>query len=109
MLEKFISSISNIQIVGKFTNSFKAEEIALMENIDVVFLETELPRISGIILAKLLKEYNDNIDIVFITNFKEYALDACYLQALDYIIKPITKDRLKNTMKRIVALNHIIK
>jgi len=101
-LEKLIKSTSNIQVVGKFTDPFKARSFVVNEGIDMVFLETQLPGLNGIVLAKYLKDLNEDIEIVFTTNVKEYAIDAFNIDALDYIIKPVKKTRLRKTLERIL-------
>lgn len=102
-LEKQLTTISNIEVVDTFNDPYLAKEAILAGNIDVLFLETILPRLSGVILAKQLKEIQPELEIVFVTKHKVYALDAYNLNALDYIIKPLEKNRLQKTIQRLEA------
>lgn len=100
-LEKQITSLSVIEVIGTYNDPFLGKEAVLAENIDVVFLETMLPRLSGIVLAKQLKQINTSLDIVFVTDHKEYAIDAYNLNALDYVLKPIQTTRFIKTIERL--------
>jgi len=65
---------------------------------DVVFLDVEMPGASGIEIAKELKKINENCNIVFVTGYTEYMLDAWSLYASGYIIKPVTTEAIKKAL-----------
>lgn len=67
--------------------------------IDVAFLDIEMPDMSGIMLAKKLKEKDRNIRLFFMTAFEQYALDAFGVKALGYIMKPYTKAEIKDALE----------
>lgn len=100
-LDKQITSLSDIEVVGTYNDPLLGKEAILTKNVDVVFLETLLPRLSGIVLAKQLKQQVPNLNIVFVTAHREYALDAYNLNALDYVLKPIQTTRFNNTIERL--------
>ncbi|RKD25894.1 hypothetical protein BEP19_02910 [Ammoniphilus oxalaticus] len=100
-LEHQINKISNIVIVEKLTNLEIAEREKLLQNIDLVFLDIEMPGKNGLELAEQLLEVNKNLAIVFVTAFHEYAVQAFELNALDYVLKPAQTDRLQKTITRI--------
>ena len=62
---------------------------------EVAFLDIEMPGMSGVELAKRLKEINPSINIIFVTGYTEYALDAYSLHASGYLTKPVTSERIK--------------
>jgi len=101
ILEKQLTRLSDIEVIGSYHDPYLGKEAILGKEIDVLFLETVLPRLSGVILAKQLKDIQPHLNIVFLTSHKEYALDAYNLNALDYIVKPLRKDRLEKTIKRL--------
>jgi len=80
---------------NEFLESFKSELP------DIVFLDVEMPEMTGIELAKKLIEIKSNINIVFATAFSSYALEAFKLNATSYIVKPASKDKVIN------ALSHL--
>lgn len=106
-LEFLLKDYSDINIVGKYTNA----EIAIteMESLKphVVFLDISMPKLSGMEVTLKLSQINEAIEIVFITAFEQYALEAFELEALDYILKPITPERLEITIQRIRKKNKV--
>lgn len=105
ILEKQLTTLSDIDIVGTYTDPHLGKEAVITENIDVLFLETLLPQLSGIVLAKQLKEILSKLNIIFVTAHEEYALDAYNLNAIDYVLKPIRKERLQKTVQRLELKN----
>lgn len=73
------------------------------ERPDVVFLDIHMPEVSGLQIAELLQEEYPSIMLVFMTAHDNYALEAFELNAIDYVLKPLVRDRLEKTFKRIVA------
>jgi two-component SAPR family response regulator len=68
----------------------------------VVFLDIEMPDVNGLALSQQILDLNENIDIVFVTAFNQYAVEAFELQAIDYIMKPLKKERLEKAIKRLL-------
>jgi DNA-binding LytR/AlgR family response regulator len=89
-LEKYIRDTSFLELAGKAGNAAKA--IAFLEkgDIDLIFLDINLPGISGI---ELLKKIADPPLVVFTTAYHEYALEGFELDAVDYLLKPISFER----------------
>lgn len=100
-LERQLKKISDISIVHKFVDFNLSKDVAILEDIDVVFLDIEMPEINGLELAEKILEIEPTMIIVFVTAFSEYAVQAFELNTLDYIVKPIQLDRLEKTLKRI--------
>jgi DNA-binding LytR/AlgR family response regulator len=71
--------------------------------IDVVFLDIRMPGLDGLELARLLAAIPNPPVVVFATAYDEKALDAFEIGAADYLMKPVSRERLANTMRRIVA------
>jgi len=105
-LERQIKKVSNVSIVGKFQYLDIDENLSLLGEIDIVFLDIEMPGINGLQLAENLLEVNQELSIIFVTAFTEYAVQAFELDALDYIIKPVHPSRLKKTLERVeISIN----
>lgn len=100
-LEHQIKKVSHITIAGKFLYLDLNKESDLLNNVDIVFLDIEMPEMNGLELAELLVEKYPDMTIVFVTAYNEYAVEAFELNALDYIVKPVQLDRLKKTIGRI--------
>lgn len=100
-LESQLLSIGDFEIVGAYRTSR-----GLMVNIkekkpELLFLDIRIGSVNGIELAAAIQEEQPNLPIVFVTGFHEYAVQAFELNALDYIVKPIQKDRLRKTIQRL--------
>ena len=98
MVSSYVSKFSNFEILGVFADAKKAIECIENNKVDVLFLDIDMPNISGIELRKKACE----IPVcVFITSHPEYAVESFELEALDYIVKPLTAVRFSHTIKRI--------
>ena len=100
-LEKMLNKIEGIEIAGKYTNADLAFEDMASLQIDLIFLDMKIGNVHGLNLAqKIISTYRD-IEIVFVTAYPQFAVGAFEVNAIDYILKPIQKDRLQ------VAINKV--
>lgn len=86
-----LSKLDNITVVASCSNAMEAFQIIGNQDIDLVFLDINMPEISGISFAKSI---NKNIRIIFTTAYRDYAVEGFELQAVDYLLKPISFERL---------------
>lgn len=86
-----LSKIQNIKIVASCSNALEAFNIISNTTIDLVFLDINMPEVSGISFAKSI---NKDIKIIFTTAYRDYAVEGFELQAVDYLLKPISFNRL---------------
>jgi len=86
----YIEHVPYLTLIGKCSTAFDAYDVLHNNKIDIIFLDTQLPGISGI---DFIKSLDDKPMIIFTTVFKEYALEAFNLSAMDYLLKPISFDR----------------
>ena len=96
-----LKSYASLEVVGEADNSLDAVLGIQGTNPDVVFLDIKLGGPDGITLAKKLIEMNKEIKIVFVTAFDDYAVEGFELNAVDYVLKPFSEERLLKTVKRI--------
>ncbi len=93
----------NISIIHKFQNPLKAVEVINKKHPHILFLDIEMPVLSGFDVLSKIK--NPNFEIIFVTAYNEYAIDAIKHCAIGYIVKPIDNDELKvaieNALKNI--------
>lgn len=68
---------------------------------DVAFIDVSMPEIEGIALAKKFREIQPSVEIIFITAWRQYAVDAFDVNALDYLVKPIRQERFDLMINRI--------
>jgi len=96
-LKRLLSVHPNIQIVGEAASAAEARELLETEEVDLVFLDIQMPEVSGLELAASL---SSSLQFVFCTAFNSFALDAFALNALDYLVKPLDPARLAKTLQR---------
>lgn len=96
-LEEYVKEIDLLHLVAACENPVKASAYLNQQNIDLLFLDIHMPKVSGIDFLKTLK--NPPM-VIFTTAFSEYALEGYSLDVVDYLVKPITFDRfMKATQK----------
>lgn len=86
-----LSKINNINVVASCSNALEAFNWINTHDIDLVFLDINMPEISGISFAKSI---NKRIKIIFTTAYRDYAVEGFELKAVDYLLKPIAFERL---------------
>ncbi|NRA85329.1 MAG: response regulator [Gammaproteobacteria bacterium] len=96
-LIRLLGKFDDLAIVGQASNAIDALELLDSSVIDLVFLDIQMPGMTGLELAQ---EIDPTIQFVFCTAFNEHAVDAFYLNATDYLVKPVNPQRLKQTIER---------
>lgn len=100
-LEKVLKSYEGIEIVKTYMDPLQAIGDIRDTKPDIVFLDVELPEMNGIEIAEQILLHHSDTHIVFVTAYEYYAVKAFELNALDYVLKPVRRERLENTLKRI--------
>ncbi|OEH84150.1 hypothetical protein BHU72_12140 [Desulfuribacillus stibiiarsenatis] len=104
-LERFkrlIAEEENLTLVASFTNPHEAIHYIENHNVDVVFADIEMPEISGTEVADLIAAINPSIDVVFVTAYSQYALQAFQVHAVGYLLKPIEVEDIRKQMNQII-------
>ncbi len=91
ILENHLQKIDTIQLIGTCKNAIEAFNLINSHKIDLVFLDINMPEISGLSFARSIDK---NIKIIFTTAYREYAIDGFDLSAVDYLLKPISFERI---------------
>lgn len=96
----------NIDVVGEADDGTTALEIIEETKPDIVITDVKMSNMDGIKLAKLLREQNYNIKIIFISGYDDvdYIRSALKLDAIDYVLKPIDLEELENVISKVVTL-----
>ncbi|WP_446897174.1 LytR/AlgR family response regulator transcription factor [Clostridium sp. LBM24168] len=100
-LKYFIKNYSSIEIAGEFEDGLDVLKFIQQHEIDVIFLDINIPSLDGVMLAKNISKFSQKPYIVFITAYREYAVDAFELDAFDYILKPYDESRIKSMLKKL--------
>lgn len=102
MLEQMLNSSGMAQASATFTKPLEALAYLKENKVDAVFLDIEMPDMDGIELATHILDLQGSIAVVFVTAYNQYAVEAFRLNALDYLLKPVSADRLRETLCRIM-------
>lgn len=95
-------NFSELNIVATFNSSKKALEYLETNSVDLVFLDIQMPFMTGIDLMKNIP--NPKFQVIFTTAFDQYAINAIKLSALDYLLKPIDEDLLSESIEKFKKL-----
>ncbi len=105
--ERMVLNVKELELCGLFETGEQLLDYLKKNPLDAVFLDIEMPGINGLKLSELILDINENIDIIFVTAFNQYAVEAFELYAMDYIMKPLTEERLGKTLRRLLKKNNI--
>ena len=98
VLSTYITSINGLELAGQCKNAIEALEILQQKTVDVIFLDIKMPRILG---TEFIKNLSHPPKVIFVTAYREYAVDGFELDAVDYLVKPVSFERF---LKAIIRL-----
>lgn len=101
IITEFCTKIRYLNLLGTFTNPFEAVQTLNNEQVHLIFLDIQMPQISGLEFLKSL--YNPPM-IIFTTAFKEYAFEGFENNAVDYLVKPFAFDRFSRSVSKAFQL-----
>ena len=97
IIRKIKSAEPDAQVYG-FDNAMEALDSAKTLPFDVAFMDIQMPEIDGITLAKKFKKINPKSNMIFVTGYSEYTMDAFAVDASGYLLKPATKEQVKHAL-----------
>ncbi|SHH29196.1 two component transcriptional regulator, LytTR family [Tepidibacter thalassicus DSM 15285] len=101
-LVKCINSMKDIEFIKTTENGIQAVQNIKKGNFDILIIDVDIPYKNGIDAAREIFNINPDIYIIFVTAFKEYALDAFSIYSFDYILKPFNEKRLLKTLSKVI-------
>ena len=102
ILESFVSKIDQLDLLKSCANAMEAFNIINSEAIDLIFLDINMPEVSGLSLASSISK---KTKIIFTTAYREYAVEGFNLQAVDYLLKPISFERFLQAIQKLFAIS----
>jgi two-component system LytT family response regulator len=97
VLEAYVQEISGLNLLGSCKNALEAKELMGRENVDLIFLDINMPEVSGISFYKTLVH---KPKVIFTTAYPEYALEGFELAAVDYLLKPFSFERFEKAVTK---------
>ncbi len=98
VLENYIAQLDNLQLVGNAYRASEAINFLQKNEVDIVFLDIEMPELTGL---EMLKTLQNPPNVILTTAYSEFALDGYELGVVDYLLKPIRFDRFLKAVQRI--------
>ena len=101
VLKLLLEKNGQICVAASFMSAIQA--LSAVQNLkpDVAFLDIEMPEMSGLELAEKMIEADNDMEIVFVTAYNKYALEAFRVNAIDYILKPLSSENIAQTVARL--------
>jgi two-component system LytT family response regulator/two-component system response regulator LytT len=96
-----LGQIGSVEVVAQATNGIEALKVIEDESPDLVMLDVQMPGLSGFEVARRLLHAGGEAQIVFVTAFDQYAIEAFEVNAVDYLLKPVEPSRLGTTVDRV--------
>lgn len=101
ILKRYIEDIGTLNLVGTYSNALQALDTINSQNIDLLFLDIHLPKLSGI---DFLKTLSNSPYVVLTTAFSDYALESYEFNVVDYLLKPFSFERFVKAVAKVSAL-----
>ena len=98
IIESYLARLDDMEVVAKCNNALRAFEILQKEHIDLLFLDIQMPKLTGIDFLKTLK---NPPKVILTTAYREYALEGYELDVLDYLLKPISFERFFKAVSKV--------
>ncbi|SDS68908.1 DNA-binding response regulator, LytR/AlgR family [Gillisia sp. Hel1_33_143] len=102
LLEKYVAKIPFLELEATKTSSIQALSIIEQSKIDLVFLDIQMPELTGLQLSKIIK---GKTKIIFTTAYAQFALDSYDVNAVDYLLKPFEFERFYEAVNKVKNLN----
>lgn len=104
-MRSLITEISGIDILGEFSSAPSALEFLKNNDVDLIFLDIEMPMVTGLEFAEMLPKKSL---IIFTTAYSQYALKSYELEAVDYLLKPIDPQRLEKAIDKAILYTELL-
>ncbi|WP_422104933.1 LytR/AlgR family response regulator transcription factor [Winogradskyella sp.] len=98
LLESYISKIEDLELVATYNNPLDALKLLREASVDLIFLDIQMPEITGVEFKKII---GPEVNVIFTTAYSEYALESYNLNAVDYLLKPITFQRFLQAVEKV--------
>ena len=103
LLEMYLRQFPEVNIIGKSTKALKGLLLINKKFPDLVFLDIDMPDMTGLQVAESMRNKNFNSEIVFTTAYQQYAYNTLSIEPLDFLTKPFCPEDLKKVIKKYLA------
>jgi len=99
LIRNYLSQFDTIEIIEECENGFEGIKSINENQPDLIFLDIQMPKLNGFEMLELIEE---NYNIIFTTAYDQYALKAFDVNAIDYLLKPFSRDRFKEAVNKVI-------
>ena len=103
VIKEYLQAYTDIEVVQECNDGFEGVKAIQQHQPDLIFLDIQMPKITGFEMLELI---DNPPQVIFTTAFEEYAIKAFEAQAIDYLLKPFSKERFDKAIQKIVLENH---
>ncbi len=103
LITTYLEHFTGFELVATFRNGLKALEYLNTHTVDVIFLDINMPHLSGLSLSKMI---SPNTAIVFTTAYSEHAVESYTVNTTDYLLKPISLERFSKCITKLLEANN---
>ena len=104
-MKLLIDETNDLQLIGSFNNAATASDFMEQHGVDLVFLDIQMPGITGIEFARMISK---RTLVIFTTAYTEYALDSYEVDAIDYLIKPVEQERFQKAVDKALSYHSLL-
>lgn len=104
-IKSYIERNDQLELVASCRSAIQAREILAKESIDLIFVDINMPDLNGI---DFVRQLTTNQYIIFTTAHSEYALEGFKLNAIDYLLKPFTRDEFEKATQKVISLVDLV-
>jgi DNA-binding LytR/AlgR family response regulator len=101
VLQSHIANVNGLEIVALCKNAVEAMDVLHEKQVDIIFLDIKMPKILG---TQFLKNLSHPPKVVFVTAYRDYALESYELDAVDYLVKPVSFERFLKAVGKVKRL-----
>src|SRR5688572_22418345 len=102
ILKKYIDQVSSFELAGMCNNAIEAISFLQTHAVDLLFLDIQMP---GLLGTKFIRTLDNPPKVIFTTAYRKFAIEGFELNAVDYLLKPISFDRFIMAINRVLQLN----
>lgn len=101
LMERYIARFTDLRVAGTFRNGLMALEFLRQQPVDLILLDINMPHLSGLALSKVI---SPDIKVIFTTAHAEFAVESYEVNAVDYLLKPISFERFAKAMQKVLSI-----
>ena len=104
LLERLLLKTGKVDIIEKISDPFKVERSIVKHKPDALFLDIKMPNFDGVKILENIRVYQQDLPVIYVTASDNFGIEAVKLKAFDYILKPINRKELNNTIDSLINL-----